>query len=142
MRGKQPALWTWDAPLGFVGSLAATHSFWLKKPKQNQHYLKQCLHSDAVSYPSCAAFQSTLFCFQCITCKTGLQFHTNLFRPQHYFNRTWCIGMAVILLSMVFSLSLECFWFAQGQLIQEPYLHVIPCASLSYLGPSINDILS
>lgn len=42
----------------------------------------------------------------------------------------------------VFSLSLECFWFAQGQVMQEPYLRMIPYASSSYLGTSINNILS
>lgn len=31
-----------------------------KTNKQNQHDFKQCLPSDAVSYPSCAASQSTL----------------------------------------------------------------------------------
>lgn len=46
-----------------------------KTNKQNQHYLKQPLHSDVVSFPSCAASQATLCYFQCI--KTQLQLHTH-----------------------------------------------------------------
>lgn len=46
-----------------------------KTNKQNQHYLKQPLHSNAVSFPSRAASQPTLCYFQCI--KTWLQFHIN-----------------------------------------------------------------
>lgn len=64
--GCSPGLWR----------IAWGNTFILTKTnKQNQHYLKQPLHSNGISLPFCAASQPTLCYFQCI--KTQLQFHTN-----------------------------------------------------------------